>query len=169
MQITINTVSTEFKKTDKGGYGTVNLQYTNERGENKTWKQMSFANPKVYDVLKAAKAGEVYQVTTGKNDKDFTVWSAIEKTDSIASTPSKQAATPYKSTYETAEERALKQRLIVRQSALNQAVASLTPGAKAPIEFEKATALAEQYMEWVYEQPTVEVPSLLEMENDIPY
>ena len=40
--------------------------YVDDKGANKSWKLISFANPKVFDIFKEAKPNSVYEVTTAK-------------------------------------------------------------------------------------------------------
>jgi hypothetical protein len=154
MQIEISSVSTQFTKTPKGGYSTAMVQYVNDRGENKSWKLMSFSNPKVYDTLKNATQGQVYEIVTGKNDKDFTVWASADLVDGAMT---KQAASPgtkspVVSQYETRDERNLRQRLIVRQSCLAQAVAYFGLQKEAPNHID-LLSLADEFVAWVFEAP----------------
>ncbi len=166
MQITVNSVETSFTKTAKGGYSTANIAYVNERGENKSWKLISFANPKVYDILKAAQAGETYEIVTRKNDKDFTEWASAEKLAANAASPAPTGAVkaPAVSQYETRDERNARQRLIVRQSCLSNAVSILSTGSKSPPETAAVKALADELVAFVFE-----APDLFEQADDIPY
>jgi hypothetical protein len=62
-----------------------------------------------------------------------------------------KAATPApRSNYETPEERAQRQVLIVRQSSLSSAVAMLTAGAKTPPKVEDVLALASRLEGFVF-------------------
>lgn len=167
MQITVNSVETSFTKTPKGGYSTAVVSYVSERGENKSWKLISFANPKVYDILKAAQAGETYEIVTRKNDKDFTEWASAEKLQASAATPTTGTAAvkaPAVSQYETRDERNARQRLIVRQSCLSNAVSILSTGSKSPPETAAVKALADELVAFVFE-----APDLFEQADDIPY
>lgn len=167
MIIEIQNFNSEFTKTAKGGYSTGVVSYINDRGESKTWKLMSFANPKVFDTLKTAKNGDKFDITTGKNDKDFTVWADAQKVEGGGdASPAKASATGYKptvSTYETKEERAVKQRLIVRQSSLSNAIQVLTTGAKSPPELNAIRDLADHFVAYVYA-----APGLFDEPNDFP-
>lgn len=130
------------------------VNYLNDRGENKSWKLMNFSNPKVFDVLKGATQGQMFDVVTRKNDKDFTEWAAITQLDATVTAPTPAKTTPYKSSYETPEERAARQVLIVKQSCLAQAVALASVGAKTPPEADNVLALAEKFKEWVFATET---------------
>lgn len=169
MQITVNSVETSFTKTAKGGYSTAVVSYVNERGENKSWKLISFANPKVYDILKAAQSGETYEIVTRKNDKDFTEWASAEKLAANAATPSAGTAAikaPAVSQYETRDERNARQRLIVRQSCLKEANEYYKHPtlAGANVTEIDVTRVADIFVAWVFE-----APDLFEQADDIPY
>jgi hypothetical protein len=165
MQIIFQGQESSFKKTAKGGYSQMEISYLDERGGNKTWKIFSFSNPKVFDTFKAAKEGEVYEITTRKNDKDFTEWAAADKVgeSSGAGKPTAAAKTPVVSQYETRDERNQRQRFIIRQSCLSNAIAMLSPGSKGALNLADVAALADSLVSYVYE-----APGLMEMENDFP-
>ena len=157
-------VSSSFTKTAKGGYTTAQVVYQNERGEKKEWKVLSFSNPKVFDTLKEAKAGENYEITTGKNDKDFTVWTAASLASATATSPTPSGVQKTTtSTYETAAERAVKQRLIVRQSSLSNALEYFKVRAEPGLSREELFNVADEFAAWVYESP-----KLFDKPNDFP-
>lgn len=161
MQITFQGQETSFKKTAKGGYSQMDISYVDERGGNKTWKIFSFSNPKVFDTFKNAKEGEVYEISTRKNDKDFTEWAAADKVGEGTGKPAATKA-PVVSQYETRDERNLRQRLIVRQSCLAQAIAYFQLQKEAPNHMDMLS-LADEFVAWVFE-----APGLMDMENDVP-
>ena len=149
MQIVFQGQETSFKKTAKGGYSQMDISYVDERGGNKTWKIFSFSNPKVFDTFKNAKEGEVYEISTRKNDKDFTEWAAADKVGEGTGKPAATKA-PVVSQYETRDERNLRQRLIVRQSCLAQAVAI---SKEEPLGLESILEVADKFVAWVFEAP----------------
>jgi len=133
------------------------VSYVDEAGRNKNWKLISFSNPKVFDTLKNAKVNDVFNITTRENDKGFKEWASAEIVEesraAVSNTLDKSA--PAKpavvSQYETRDERNLRQRLIVRQSCLAQAVAcdkDLNAG------IEGVLTIADRFVEWVFEAPT---------------
>jgi hypothetical protein len=159
MQITFTGQETSFTKTAKGGYSTMIVSYVDERGANKSWKLISFSNPKVFDTLKNAKVNDVFNITTRKNDKDFTEWASAEiveeskaaTSNSLAERANNSVKTPVVSQYETRDERNTRQRLIVRQSCLAQAVEYR--GSNQDIDAILETA--EQFVAWVFEAPAL--------------
>jgi hypothetical protein len=102
------------------------------------------------------------------------------KSDQTSAPTSTGKSTGYQaSTYPTADERTKTQQHIIRQSSLAQANVTLAVGAKA-INPDDVIKLAERYVAWVNDNPTVEavvakakaktvVGSLDQMEDDIPY
>ena len=73
-----------------------------------------------------------------------------------------------KSTYESPEERAKRQILIVRQSALDRAVTTLSVGAKTPPGYDDVTTLATKYYNWVMQDPAEVVSQdVFSLPNDI--
>jgi hypothetical protein len=166
MLIKIINVSTETVPGKGKGrpYEQAEVVYKNERGEAKTWKLVSFSNPQVFETLKNSKSGEQYEITITK-DGEYSKWSSATLSDGTApaavGTPANPApAKTAGSTYETKEERALKQRLIVRQSSLAQAVALLPDSDVISI-----LEVADRFAAWVYKEPDL----FTEVEEDIPY
>lgn len=138
-------------------------------GETKTKKIMSFVNPSVFATIKDAKNGEEYTITQEKDQQGYWQWTSIKKgagdgSATAATASTRTAASSTGRDFETKEERAERQRLIVRQSAVNYAVSMLTPGAKAPLDKDAVFALAEAIVAFV-----TDAPDLFEEPNDIPY
>lgn len=137
-------------------------------GQNKQQNVMSFANPEVFSALKKAVPGSEYEVDTTKNAAGYDQWSSFKPAGGAAPA-TVQAPGPTKvvgSNYETKEERAARQVLIVRQSSLAAAVNSLSPGAKVALDKAAVLALAQEYTDWVFQK---EDPPLDELNADIPY
>ncbi len=95
----------------------------------------------------------------------------MEPQTSAASSGYASKGTPSpKSTYETPEERAARQRLIVRQSCLSNAVETLKVDKKG-VDPTEALKLAERYVGWVFgEEASVSSisPDFSDMDDDIP-
>lgn len=123
-----------------------------------------------FKAMKDAKPGSQFTVTSEKgppNAQGQSYWNWV-KVESIApgSAPAavgKAVAAP-KSTYETPEERARRQVLIVKQSSLGAAVELLSVGAKTPPSLKTVTDLAQQLTDWVLSE---KVDTLMEMPNDL--
>ena len=136
IEIVANPVNTI--PTAKGSYQVIELAYKNKSFQDKLeGKQvMSFTNREVFSALKEASFGDVFNVSRVKNDKGFWDWTsvanagggAVSSNPSSGVVPASQAGltvkgnTSPKSTYETSEERAARQILIVRQSSISSAV-----------------------------------------------
>jgi hypothetical protein len=176
MNITILSVDIKTVPTAKGSYQTADVAYKNNsfQGKVEGKKVMSFGATKdSFSTLALAQPGESYEVTIVKNDKGYNDWVSMAKAEAGANSPAVSApaggkapaATP-RSTYETPEERAQRQVLIVRQSSLSAAVNLLLAGAKTPPPVENVLALAKQFEDFVFgKQP---LGPISEMENDFP-
>ena len=159
MQIQIVTTSIETKPTAKGSYQQLEVVYKNLtfQGKVESKKLMSFgAGASSFKALSESSAGGVYDITVVKNDKGYNDWTsatmavpgaaAAAPTASVAGKPN---PTP-KSTYETPEERAQRQILIVRQSSVSSAVALLTAGAKSPPKAADVITTAKELEAYVF-------------------
>lgn len=148
IQIEIVNVSTPvFVKTAKGGYNQIEVAYKQD-GKVTGKKLLDFASPQAYNGLKGAASGSVFLVETSKNAAGYIQWDQVSSSgvssgntgDAQGSAgPSEQGAGPVNagvssgrgtgfagkamgSTYETPEERAVRQSIIVRQAAVNTAI-----------------------------------------------
>lgn len=158
---------------------TLELTYTNATsGAIESKKLVLFYNKVVCDALATAKMDDVFTITSEK-EGEYWVWkSAVQaapgaqpQAQQVPGAPTTKAAyTPAaKSTYETPEERAKRQVLIVRQSALNASVALLTSGKelKQPPSRELILQEAQAFVDWVFASPTA-AAQFAEMDDDIP-
>lgn len=186
MQIQIVAVSVETKPTAKGSYQQAEVTYKNLAypGKVDSKKIMSFgANAPAFKVLVEAKAGETFTVTVVKNDKGYNDWTAVtrgiaENPVSTTTSPAPsagyaKAASSTKSTYETPEERAIKQVYIVRQSSISAAVASLSIGSKVALKPSDVIAAAKEYEAFVFSSGNVgdgeDTSGFEDMTDDVPY
>ena len=179
LNIEVINVQATTKPTAKGSYIQLDVAFKRlDTGKVEGKKVMSFTNKEVYDTLTKATNGQQLAVTTEKNEKSgYWDWTKVDAlgAGSAAAAPSKAAGatsfTSPKSTYETAEERAARQVLIVRQSSLSAAVAVLKND-KKPADTKEVIDLADYFTRWVF-QKDVELPNKVddigEMEDDIPY
>lgn len=130
-------------------------------------------NAALKNQLAELKPNDVFTLTQEKNAAGFNeVKSIIKGADTSAQLPEKGnpvASAPARtapSTYETKEERAVKQRLIVRQSSLSQAVQVLSIGAKTAPSQGDIFKLADTFAEFIYKADANQ--SILDLEDDIP-
>lgn len=127
--------------TKEAKYSYFPLTYSKDGKEEKPKKIMSF-DEKAFGELKNANPGEEFDVTLKKDDNGYWKWVDVVK---VVAGSSPAPAVRSGSTYETPDERARRQVLIVRQSSLAQAVAFLGSGAQE----EDVLPLATKFEEWV--------------------
>lgn len=132
MQIEIVAVTVTHVPNARGGYEVADIAYKNKTFNDKLEgkKVMSFSNTEVFKTLANASAGDVFDIDREKNDKGYWDWKSVNIAGTTkgepqqVSVPMKANASP-KSNYETPEERAHRQEMIVRQSSISSAVAAL--------------------------------------------
>lgn len=144
------------EKIEKGRtpYYKMTVNYS-AKGEPKQKTIMSFSNPSVYNTIKGLSEGDQINVEFVKDDKYFN-WATVEKASGLVAptteSPALGASKPVaRTTYETPEERAIKQVYIIKQSCLAQAVAY---DKEADIEMLLNTA--QQFVDWVLDAPQSE-------------
>lgn len=149
-------------------YFTLEVNYKDDNGTTKGKKLMSFTYPLVFNTLKTAKQGEVYEVKNVK-EGEFWQWTEATKVEggaaSVAPSKTKEFAAASNDRYETKEERAARQTLIVRQSSLSSAVATLTVGSKA-VDPDAVINLAKKYEAYVFSSDPIQ--ELIGMSDDLP-
>jgi hypothetical protein len=133
MQITVTSVVQNTLAASNGRtYQQIEVYYKNDKGENQSKKLVAFSNPEVFKTAKTWQGGEVVDVKTVKNAKTgYWDWVSIGGDNAVSETKPASAASGTRvtgSNYETKEERAQRQILIVRQSSLSSAVELLGPG-----------------------------------------
>ena len=111
--------------------------------------------PAVKNGLESLEPGDNFTVEMEKKD-DFWTWISIKKgieQEEKQKTTPQQSTTTKSTSWETAEERAARQKLIVRQSSLTNAVAFLAiqPGSM-PITEVDVIETATTFYNWVFEQ-----------------
>ena len=186
IEVVANPVSTV--PTAKGSYQVIDLAYKNKSFQDKLEgkKVMSFTNKDVFAALQKASFGDVFNVSRVKNDKGFWDWTGVSSGNAamdasnntfansspVSNPAAKSGNVTPKSNYETAEERAARQVLIVRQSSISSAVefavANKLKDAQAVI------AIAKEFEAYVFgtEAPVVEEAPpgnfFEDMEDDLP-
>mgnify|MGYP003423198352 FL=1 len=111
--------------------------------------------PAVKNGLESLEPGDNFTVEMEKKD-DFWTWISIKKgieQEEKQKTNTQQSTTTKSTSWETAEERAARQKLIVRQSSLTNAVAFLAiqPGTMSITEVD-VIETATTFYNWVFEQ-----------------
>jgi hypothetical protein len=162
MNITILSINISTQPTKTGGsYQIADVAYRNNtfgaKVEGK--KVVSFGtSEKAFKVLAVAQPGDTFDVEQVK-ENNYNVWTALSKQAGVAAvtlpvtTGGRAVPTVApsftKNTYETPEERARKQELIVNQSSIGAAVDVLSIGAKQ-VKKEDVLALASEFSSWVF-------------------
>lgn len=175
MNITIQVLSVE--EENKGKYNQLTVAYKDlGQGKVSEKKLMSFLNKDVYNTIKAGE-GKKFEISMQKNDKGYWDWLAAGEPGTVASAPAAGGAAKTgggvapKSTYETSEERAQRQVMIVRQSSLSTAAAVLKTDKKQPTTEELITFAKEleAYVLGLDTKKIAPVVSVPELDDDIPY
>ena len=158
MQIQLISTSLSTKPTARGSYQELEVVYKNLtfQGKVESKKLMSFgAGASSFKTLSEANQGSTWDVTVVKNDKGYNDWTAVSVANgsapvaAAATGTGKPNPTP-KSTYETPEERAQRQVLIVRQSSVGSAVTALSAGVKSPPKASDVIAYAKELEAYVF-------------------
>jgi hypothetical protein len=170
MQTTIKSVDVEWVGSGAKKYGKAAVKHDNGKGE-KTQYLVSFKNPEVFKKVQEM-VGQTVEVEN-KKEGDFWQWVSINASGTTSvSVPSVAAGASTTrvsgSNYETKEERAARQVLIVKQSSLSAAVATLSPGAKGALKSDEVLALAQEYTDWVFDNKR-DSGSIEDMDDDIPF
>jgi hypothetical protein len=185
IQIELIGVTVQTNPGKKAGttYQSLDVAYINRTFKNKVEgrKIMAFgATAETFKTLSNATKGDVFDVEVVKNDAGYNDWVSAKKSDGSAASatnatrtaaPTSAGSTSPKSTYETPEERAKRQILIVRQSSLSTAVETLVVGAKAPPKKEEVVELAKYYESYVFGDNTAKVAepeTFGDLEDDVP-
>lgn len=139
-------------------------------GNNRKQRVMSFANPDVFKTISGISTPASVEVEVTKNAKGYDEWAKVVVLTGSNSAPAasapKASGKVLGSNYETAEERAKRQLMIVRQSSIANA---LTYHDKDDVRPSIADVLetAQQFVDFVY--GTDEALETLErMPSDIP-
>ena len=138
MQVNVVDVSSLNTHAAKNGrqYQSLEIMYKNDQGQAQSKKLMSFANPAVFKAAQEWQKGDVIHVSTEKDANGYWQWTAVGDAETTSDNrgdnavpPQAKASAPTTrvtgSNYETKEERAARQVMIVRQSSLSNAVATL--------------------------------------------
>ena len=171
MQITVIDVGQMSSHATKNGrsYQSMEVTYKNDSGQVQSKKLMSFSNPDVFKQAKEWKKGDVVDVNTQKDDNGYWQWVSIGA-DQIAQATSNTGNTKATtrvtgSNYETKEERAQRQVMIVRQSSISSAITALTAEGKRP-SVSEILGMAKEFENFVMDNNSA--ISVADMEDDIP-
>lgn len=168
--IEILNISRETKQSSNGqSYQMLDVAYknlTNGKTEGKKIFSFNQKTEKVYKMLNDATAGGKFEITSEKGEK-YWDWVDIKPLppETVGAT---KVVIPTKSTYETPEERARRQVLIVKQSSIGAAIELLSVGAKTPPTTQMVLDVAQKFTDWVFstERPP---ETLMQMQNDMEF
>ena len=183
IQITIIDVSAPQKiATAKGGYNAIEVAYKKD-GKVEGKKILDFVNKEIWKKVQQMKVGETYDIELVKDKNDYWQWNGItpggsgesaqgsapsegvSSGSSAASRPTSGRVTG--SNYETPEERARRQVLIVRQSSLTAALNLLFHNQpKTEVDPLVALAMADEITKWVFK--TDATAAVKDMQDDVP-
>ena len=166
-KIRIKEVNVETVKNGKNSYGKAEVIY-DFQGNTRSQKILSFANPSIFAKVQQLKPAQEVVVTVTKNDKGFNEWASLEAS-SDAPAAVAEPAKRVTSTYETAEERKIKQLYIIKQSSISNALTYLKDTAKendTSYSVSDVLDTAQAFVDFVYGNND---PLTLEsMSSDIP-
>lgn len=161
-KIVIQEVKIEEVRNGKNKYDKAEVVYSSN-GQNRTQKIMSFSNPAIFAQVRKMVSGETYDVEVVKNDAGFNQWAKIVATSGEAAPVAEGKPAPAGrtsvSTYETAEERRIKQMYIIKQSSISSAIEfSKHPQfAGANVTVEDLLVTAQQFVDFVYGNDEVDL------------
>ncbi len=172
----------EVVPTSKGSYRKVSVAFRDQAGKVGGKQFMSFNDEKIFAQVLTLEAGSKYTVVQEKKENEKTkqsywYWTEIStagdvaigpevSSGSTATRPQSSGGRVTGSNYETPEERKIKQRYIVRQSAITAAL-KMTEINKGKVNLEDLFENAETIVNFVYEKQTP-IEGIVEMDNDIP-
>lgn len=168
-KIVIQEVKIEEVRNGKNKYDKAEVVYSSN-GQNRTQKIMSFSNPAIFAQVRKMVSGETYDVEIVKNDAGFNQWAKIVAATNDAAPPvSGEKPTTGRtnvSTYETAEERKIKQMYIIKQSSISNAIEMLTSGngVLGAEDIPTVLEVAQQFIDFVYGNQEAD---LFQEDNDL--
>ena len=180
MQLDIIDVSQPSTATTRNGrqYQSVEVTYKNDEGKVQSKKLMSFSNPDVFKSAQTWEKGDIINVVAEKDEAGYWNWTRVladgeaapaPKVTQASASASKTGATRVTgSNYETKEERALRQVMIVRQSSLANAVSTLATHGKPVTEID-VIGLAKKYEAFVLGGQQQADPSFEDLSDDVPF
>jgi len=185
MKVRILKVSQETKPTAKGSYEMLTVNYRNvETDKNGSTRIPDFSAPDAFNALKNAAPDSTWEVkiqASEKGGQKYFNWVGAQPIEggTVPEEDKKPPVARYTSQtsrdWETKEERAARQRLIVRQSSVTAAIALAQLGATTDGGVDDILKTAEQVENWVFrtggagKTPLGDVTkALMEMKNDVP-
>ena len=158
----IKVISVELSQKDKYGVAEVTYRSLDREGKVSSKKVMSFN--KVYETACAVKKDEVYDIKSEKDKNDYWVWTEMVKSNesdistssgNTGSNLSNSRVSRSTNTYETPEERALKEVRLARKNGLNVAVEYLKATKGAKFNVDEVITVAERFADFAIAGSTV--------------
>ena len=168
-KIVIQEVKIEEVRNGRNKYDKAEVVYS-FNGQNRTQKLMSFSNPAIFAQVRKMVSGETYDVEVVKNDAGFNQWAKIvavsgEPAPGVAASGDKPTTGRTNvSTYETAEERKIKQMYIIKQSSISNSLDYWKLQDAKP-QFDEVLRIAQEFVDFVYGNQEAD---LFQEDNDIP-
>ena len=147
----IKVISVELTQKDKYSIAEVTYRSLDREGKVSSKKVMSFN--KCYETASKAQKDEVYDVTSEKDKNDYWVWTGMVKSDEstiqgVSASSATTRVAKSTNTYETPEERALKEIRLARKNGLNVAVEYLKATKGAKFNVDEVIAVAERFADF---------------------
>ena len=129
-------------KAGTKGYEVVEVAYKDPEGKTKGMKVLDFVQREVFKSLEGVNDGDILDVEFEQNDKGYWQFKSVQKGqktsmgNSTVANSGQEARVATKGNWETSEERAARQVMIVRQSSLSNTISyfELTKHTKATPE-----------------------------------
>lgn len=164
--VNIDPPATQPTKTGKT-FQFVEVAYKKD-GKLEGKKIVSFSNPNVFKTIQQFQQGDELTVEAEKDANGYWQWTSVTKASEAPQTAASTGGGTPKTTggnWETKEERAARQVMIVRQSSISSAVALLGNKAKAS----DVIVVAKEFESYVMgTEPKSAVQELIDMDDDIP-
>ena len=153
MSYKITVLKSEVTKNPKG-YSIAEIAYKTDDGKAKGMKVLDYAQKDVFAVVKDAKPGDVLDADFEKNTKGFWAFKTVSNTGFketvvVPATPNSTAPSMTRGDWETSEERAAKQVMIVRQSSISNAIASLELNKQTKATTMDIIEIAQEFEDYV--------------------
>ncbi len=154
-------------------YQEMDIEFIDLDGDRPKKKHLVSFNFKGFSKLAEAGIGSSWDVSTKTaKDPQYVDWidamplaveTVVAPSKAVSNGSSERATAPFKSTYETPEERARRQVYIVRQSAINAAVAFLkdTPASAAGFHVTDVLNVAKQFEDYVFGKSAQEATQVI--------
>ena len=158
MSYKITVLKSEVTKNPKG-YSIAEIAYKTDDGKAKGMKVLDYAQKDVFAVVKDAKPGDVLDADFEKNTKGFWVFKTVSNTGlketvAVPATPNSPVT---RGNWETSEERAARQVMIVRQSSLSNAIGYYGLTGEKKLNPVDIVEVAREFEAYVLNQPTGEI------------